>query len=96
MNFTAGPWKVMKGTSSPRICVEGEKDWPIVVTISGHSRRGIKNNEKLIASAPEMYHALEKIIAIINCKNEKSELISSIKKISKSALDATRKNTSKN
>jgi hypothetical protein len=57
--FTPGPWKVMPGISQPRICVDGQKDWPIVLVISGHSDSGIKANEKLIAAAPDLYDALE-------------------------------------
>lgn len=60
MSHTSGQWKVMPGTSAPRICVDGDKDWPIVVTISGHSPEGIEANERLIAAAPDMLKTLER------------------------------------
>ncbi len=59
MGHTKGPWIVMPGAKAPRICVEGDKDWPIVIKISGHSDEAIIANEKLIAAAPEMLEALE-------------------------------------
>lgn len=61
--FTAGPWEVMPGRSAPRICVDGDPEWPIVVTVSGHSDEGIEANEHLIANATEMYQTLAYIEA---------------------------------
>ncbi len=59
---TPGPWVVMPDARhAPRICVDGDKDWPIVVTISGHNDAGIRANEHLIAAAPEMIEALKAI-----------------------------------
>lgn len=55
---TTGKWEVMNGKSAPRICIDGDKEWPIVVTISGHSPEGIKANEKLISASPDMYDVL--------------------------------------
>ncbi len=51
-DHTEGDWLVMPGEAKPRICVDGDKEWPIVLVISGHSDKGIKANERLIASAP--------------------------------------------
>jgi len=49
----------MPGKSVPRICVDGDKEWPIVLTVSGHSDKAIVANQHLIAAAPEMLEALE-------------------------------------
>jgi hypothetical protein len=59
---TPGPWKVMPGTSAPRICVDGDKGWPIVVVISGHNDKAIKANERLIAAAPELLTTIEFLV----------------------------------
>lgn len=60
--YTPGSWKIMPGKSAPRICVDGDKEWPIVVTISGHSPQGIKANENLIAAAPTLLKVLKKAL----------------------------------
>lgn len=57
--YTRGPWKVVPGESAPRVCVDGDREWPIVVTVSGHNAEGIQANERLIAAAPELLKALE-------------------------------------
>lgn len=62
MSHTAGPWKVMPGKSQPRICVDGDKGWPIVVISSGHSEKATIANEHLMAAAPDMLEALELIV----------------------------------
>jgi hypothetical protein len=71
MKHTRGEWLVMPGTDAPRICVEVDKDWPIVMVISGHSDEGIKANENLIAAAPDLLAALDKAyLQIIELLNE--------------------------
>ena len=62
MKHTSGAWTIMPGTSAPRICVDGDREWPIVVISSGHSSEGIKANERLIAEAPNMIKFIEKIV----------------------------------
>jgi hypothetical protein len=47
---TTGRLQVMAGDRQPRICINGDKDWPIVVVISGHSPEGIRANEQRIVS----------------------------------------------
>jgi|SRR6478736_5162773 len=79
MSFTKGPWKIMPGESAPRICVDGDKDFPVVVVVSGHSDEGIMANQHLIASAPEMYEALKEAKTFISRvleENESTELVS--------------------
>lgn len=56
----------MPGSRSPRICIDGDKDWPIVLSIGGPYLEEIKANEKLIEQAPEMYALLKLAIGVLS------------------------------
>jgi hypothetical protein len=50
----------MPGIRAPRICIDGDREWPIVVAVGGPDMAQIRANERLIAAAPEMYEMLKR------------------------------------
>lgn len=71
--FTSGDWKRMPGDSKPRVAVEGDKDWPIVVMSSGASLEQTIANEELCADAPTMYFQIEKYCLLFEEMKEINE-----------------------
>lgn len=67
-NFTAGEWVVNDGDICPKICIEGDLDWPIAGQVAGPTIEEAEWNALLMVAAPDMYIALK--MALLDWNNE--------------------------
>lgn len=73
--FTPGPWNVSSANSYEiRIefhnGIEGQRQSGHVCTVDGMRGERLRANAHLIASAPELYEALERIAAIVRVSDQ--------------------------
>lgn len=72
MKHTTGKWKVMPGDLAPRICVDGDPEWPIVMAVAGPTLEEAVANEHLIAAAPALLVALKRMLDSCHCASCKA------------------------